>query len=184
MIQRKQSLFLFLAVCAMAMCFMFPIASFEALSSQRTPDTGDPIPVSGELNLLAKPVPEMMAQILNSQPVTLSQSNYVNVWPLLVLTLLVAAIALVGIFLYKNRMRQMKVVAFGFLLGVVQLFLIFIWAVDAFVEPAAASMNCTDVVVHYGIGTWTSVAAIVLLFLAQRSIKKDEEKVRAADRLR
>lgn len=184
MIQRKQSLFLFLAVCAMATCFMFPIATFEALSSQRVPGTGDPIPVSGELNLLAKPVPEMMSQILNNQPVTLSQSNYVNVWPLLVLTLLVAAIALVSIFLYKNRVRQMKVVALGFLLGVVQLFLIFIWAVDAFVNPAVASMNCTDVAVHYGIGTWTSVAAIVLLFLAQRSIKKDEEKVRAADRLR
>jgi hypothetical protein len=28
------------------------------------------------------------------------------------------------------------------------------------------------------------IVAIVLMFLAQRSIKKDEEKVRAADRLR
>lgn len=184
MIQRKQSLFLFLAVCAMAMCFMFPIASFEAVSSQRSVETGEPIPVSGELNLVAKPVPEMMTQILNSQPVSMSQSNYVNVWPLMVLTLLVAVISAVSLFLYKNRVRQMRVVACGFLLGVVQLFLIFIWAVDAFVEPAVASMDCTDVAVHYGIGTWATVAAIVLLFLAQRSIKKDEAKVRAADRLR
>lgn len=181
MIQRKQSLFLFLTICCMAMCFMFPIATFEA---EWPPRPGEFKPVSGELNLLAKPVPEMLSQIANSQSVTMSQKEFVNVWPLLVLTLAVAAISLLSIFLYKNRVRQMRIVAVGFLLAVVDLFLIFIWAVDAFVEPAAKSMNCSDVSVSYGLGTWAVVAAIVLLFLAQRSIKKDEEKVRAADRLR
>ena len=33
-------------------------------------------------------------------------------------------------------------------------------------------------------GTWISFASIVTLFLAQHAIRKDEAKVRAADRLR
>ena len=74
--------------------------------------------------------------------------------------------------------------AVGFLLGVVDLFLIFIWAVDAFVDQATRAMSCTDVHVTYGVSTWAIIAAVVLMFLAQRYIKKDEEKVRAADRLR
>jgi C4-dicarboxylate transporter len=45
-------------------------------------------------------------------------------------------------------------------------------------------MACTEVHVTYGVATWAIIAAVVLMFLAQRFIKKDEEKVRAADRLR
>ena len=78
----------------------------------------------------------------------------------------------------------MRVVAVGFLLGVVEVFLIFIWAVDAFVDKATRAMACTEVDVDYGIGTWCAVLAVIMLFLAERSIRKDEEKVRAADRLR
>ncbi len=36
----------------------------------------------------------------------------------------------------------------------------------------------------YSVATWAAVAAVALLFLAQRAIKRDEAKVRAADRLR
>jgi cytochrome b561 len=86
--------------------------------------------------------------------------------------------------MYKNRVRQMRVVAVGFLLGVVDLFLIFIWAVDSFVDQATQAMACTEVHVSYGVATWAIIAAVVLMFLAQRFIRKDEEKVRAADRLR
>jgi hypothetical protein len=56
--------------------------------------------------------------------------------------------------------------------------------VDAFVDKATRAMACTEVDVDYGIGTWCAVLAVIMLFLAERSIRKDEEKVRAADRLR
>ena len=177
MIQRKQSLFLLLAVCAMAMCFMFPIASFNA----KVP-LG--VPVNGELNLIAKENPSLMNDILNGEAVTMGQKDYIKVWPLIVLTLASALIALVSLFMYKNRVRQMRVVAVAFLLGVVDIFLIFIWAVDAYISKVTVPMACTDIDVHYGMGTWCLIAAVVLMFLAQRAIKKDEEKVRAADRLR
>ena len=140
MIQRKQTLFLFIAVCAMAVSFLFPIASFEGK---------DPLgrTVKGDLNLVAKDVPETYSQIQNCGSITMGQKGFVNTWPLLVLVALVIAISIVSIFLYKNRVLQMR-----------------------------------DV--DYGIGTWCAVLAVIMLFLAERSIRKDEEKVRAADRLR
>jgi ABC-type phosphate/phosphonate transport system permease subunit len=177
MIQRKQTIFLILAACAFAVSFMFPIASFEAKAPLG-------VPVTGHLRLIAKEVPETMSQILNGEPVEIGQRAYVNTWPLIALTIVAALIALGSIFLYKNRVRQMRVVAVGFLLGVIDIFLVFIWAVDSFVDQATQAMAGTDVKTTYGIATWAMIVAIVLMFLAQRSIKKDEEKVRAADRLR
>ena len=159
MIQRKQTLFLFLAALLLAICFMFPIASFKALAPLG-------VPVSGNLTLVAKDVPETMSQILNGEPVVMSQRGFVKTWPLVV------------------GVVQMRVVAVGFLLSVLNVFLVFIWAVDAFVDKATAAMACTEVHVTYGVSTWAMIVAAVLLLLAQRSIKKDEEKVRAADRLR
>ncbi len=177
MIQRKQTLFLLVAVCAMAMCFMFPIASFNAKAPLG-------VPVSGELNLIAKENPSLMNDILNGEAVTMGQKEYIKVWPLTVLTILSAVVALVAMFLFKNRVMQMRVVAIAFLLGVVDIFLIFIWAVDSYISKVTVPMACTDIDVHYGIGTWCPIVAVILMFLAQRAIKKDEEKVRAADRLR
>lgn len=177
MIQRKQSLFLMLAACLFAACFLFPIASFDAVAPMGNKVTGD-------LNLVAKDVPEMMSQILNGEDVTMGQKGFINIWPLTVLTILTAALALVCIFLYKNRVRQMRLVAVAFLLGVIDVFLIFIWAVDAYIGKVTTPMACTEINVHYGLSVWMAIAGVVLLFLAQRSIKKDEEKVRAADRLR
>ena len=177
MIQRKQTIFLLLAACAMALCFVFPIASFEAKAPLG-------MPVTGQFTMIPKDVPETMSQILNGEPVEIGQCGYVKTWPLVVLTIASGLIALGSIFMYKNRVRQMRVVAVGFLLGVVDLFLIFIWAVDSFVDQATQAMACTEVHVSYGVATWAIIAAVVLMFLAQRFIRKDEEKVRAADRLR
>ena len=181
MIQRIQSIYLLLAFLALAACFMFPTATFTAVGS-------DGIEVNGELNLIPKADREAQyyAQIEAGQPeVAMGQRGYVKTWPLVVFTLLAAVIALVSIFLYGNRVRQMRIVAVGFLLGVVEVFLIFIWAIDAYVNSATAPpLQCTDVDVTYGVGTWCPIAAVVLMFLAQRAIKKDEAKVKAADRLR
>lgn len=166
-----------LAACLFAACFLFPIASFQAVAPMGNK-------VTGELNLVAKDVPEMMSQILNGEDVTMGQKGFINIWPLMVLDILVVALSLVCIFLYKNRVRQMRFVAVAFLLGVIEVFLIFIWAVDSYIGKVTVPMACNEIDVHYGLSTWLAIAGVVLLFLAQRSIKKDEEKVRAADRLR
>ncbi|MBQ0160687.1 MAG: DUF4293 domain-containing protein [Bacteroidales bacterium] len=177
MIQRKQTLFLLIAVAAMVLCFVFPTATFTAKAPLG-------IPVAGELNLIPKAQPDLLQQITSGNPIEINQRDFINTWPNLVLTLLVAAIAMVSIFLYKKRTTQMKVVAVDFLLCVLDIFLIFIWTVDSYVKKATETIHCTDIDTHYTLATWLPIVAVVFLFLAQRSIKSDEEKVRAADRLR
>lgn len=170
MIQRIQSFYLVLSFCAMVLCLMFPIATFNSES------------MASALYLF--PHDSVMGQ--DGLPLVLGQEGYIHIWPLTVMAILCAAIALVSIFLYKNRMLQVRVVAFGFLFSVVYLFLIFFWAVDAYAKSISASLNCMadQIDVSYTVGTWAPIVAVVLFFLAQRAIKKDEAKVRAADRLR
>ena len=161
----------------MVMEFMFPLATFTAKSPLG-------IPVYGELNLIAKENPNLMNDILNNEAVTMGQKDYIKVWPLTTLTVLSAVLSLVAMFLFKNRIMQMRLVAVAFLMGVVDIFLIFIWAVDTYIMRVTGPMACIDINMHYGVGTWCPIVAVVLMIVAQRAIKKDEEKVRDADRLR
>ena len=100
-------------------------------------------------------------------------------WYLAALNLLVGLIALVSIFMYKNRVRQMRVVTVAALLSVIQIALVFLVAVEAFGKHLPAG---TDI--SYSIGSYIPLVTTVLLFIAQRCIRNDEMKVRAADRIR
>lgn len=180
MIQRIQSFWLALAACCMALCFMFPVAQYTL----NMPSTGQQ--AEARLDLLAKDNPQMFDQLSNIEPVVeYSQKvSGFHTWPLLVLNLLVCVIALVSIFLYRNRPLQMGVVAIGFLLTVVYVFLLFFWAVDAYGKTVTQALGGSGLAVTWHVGAYAPLAVIVLLILAHRGIKKDEAKVRAADRLR
>ena len=179
MIQRIQTLYMMLAVAAMAACLMFPIATFDV------PETAAGT-MSGELRLL--PHEGAIQGVVAGMPMVLSQKNFINLWPLLAVLAIAAVTTVVSIFVYKNRVRQMRLVMLPFLMTLVYVFLVFFWAVDAFVgsvtKPLALPDTATAVQMTYGIGTWASVVALLFLFLANRAIKKDEARVRAADRLR
>mgnify|MGYP002623563569 CR=1 FL=1 len=178
MIQRIQTLYMFLAVVAMAACFMFPVVSFDT-----TNDTGT---LSGEMRLLPRDN-SVHGEVMNVA-VSLPQQSYINTWWLVALVALAAVVTIVCVFMYRNRIRQMRLVMIPFLLMVAYLFLVFIWAADAFVDKATLPLTTPgemmDVHVVYGIGTWAAAVALLFLFLANRAIKSDEAKVRAADRLR
>lgn len=182
MIQRIQSFYLILAACAMALCFVFPLVT----SNAKNADTG--VEVLSQLNLMPQGdaqdnALEQAAQ--GSQSIVIQQT--LNTWPLMILAAVCVLIAVVSIFLYKNRTRQVRVVATGFLLNVVFLFLLFIWAMDKYQDyfvQMATALGCGNTTPHLSVGAWSSVISLVLFFLAQRAIKKDEAKVRAADRLR
>ena len=184
MIQRIQSFYLILAVCACALCFMFPVATFHAVDGQQCTQ------VSSQLMLIPSDDADIntLSQIEQGAPlVQLSQKSYIHIWPLALFAGLFGVVGLVSIFLYKNRTTQVRVVAFGFLLNVVYVFLVFIWAVDGFAEKflsVAQTLGCNEVSTNYSIATWASLVSLLFFFLAQRAIKKDEAKVRAADRLR
>lgn len=89
---------------------------------------------------------------------------------------LCALVALVCIFLYKNRKLQMKVALLGMLLGAVTLAISVIdfWN---FIPKTAAGKSFT-----YGIVF--PLMIILLFYMAWRAINKDERLVKSMDRLR
>ena len=181
MLQRIQSFWLVLAACCMALCFMTPVATYQAEieSMQQT--------VQSELNLLPKGDVTMNEEQLLTLGSTIEYSQKMSgfkTWPLIVLAALTGAVALLSIFLYKNRVRQMRVVAVGFMVNVVYVFLLFFWAVDAYGKTMVQAMGAENLQVTWFVGAYAPIVAIVFFILAHRAIKKDEAKVRAADRLR
>lgn len=164
----------------MALCFMFPAAQYR-LDMAATGQQAE-----AQLNLIGQNNPEMLTQIQEIAPVVgySQQASGFKTWPLVVLAALTGIIALVAIFLYKNRILQMRVVAVGFLLNVIYVFLLFFWAVDGYGKTFAQALGGSGLEVSWFVGAYAPLASIVLLILAHRGIKKDEAKVRAADRLR
>lgn len=139
------------------------------------------------MNLLPKGEVTMSEEQLLTMGATIDYSQKMSgfkTWPLVTLAILIGAIALVSIFLFKNRVRQMRVVMVGFLFNVVYVFLLFFWAVDAYGKTMVQAMNADNLNVTWLAGAYAPIVAIVFFVLAHRGIKKDEMKVRAADRLR
>jgi ABC-type proline/glycine betaine transport system permease subunit len=93
----------------------------------------------------------------------------------------IVLIALIAIFMYKNRKRQLLVVNIGMLLS-----LTFFVLCIAFPELFSSSYLIKDgkPIVEYGTGVYLIGLIPALFFLAGRFIKKDENLVKAADRLR
>lgn len=180
MIQRIQSFWLVLAACCMALCFMTPVAKYQA----EMPATGQSL--TAQLDLIAKGESAMYSQMQDVAPeVNFGQKmSGFTTWPLITLAALCIVLDVICIFMYKNRVRQMRVVAVGFLLNVIYVFLLFFWAVDAYAKAVQQCMAASEMHITWVAGSYAPIAAIVFLILAHRGIKKDEEKVRAADRLR
>ena len=84
------------------------------------------------------------------------------------------------IFLYKKRQLQIKLAQLNLFLQIVFIAVIF-FGIDAVVQSASWH---GDPLINYSLGTYLSLVPIVFIFLAIKSIKKDEALVRAADRIR
>ena len=139
MIQRIQSVYLFLASLASSALFGLPFASAEK--------TNEGIFMDGALNIY----------------------DHIG---LLVLTILMAIIALASIFLFKNRVLQMNAGKLNLVLG----FALMAWASYAFFDVSATAT--------FGLGLLMPVLAMFMTFMANKNIQKDEKLVRSADRIR
>ena len=98
---------------------------------------------------------------------------------------LTAGLSCFAIFRYKNRVKQMQTVSFTMIVFLVTLLLI-LWICPDIVFKKFFSTRMEDFTF-----TFNTVPLLILivvealcLFLANRFIKKDEELVRSADRLR
>ena len=157
MIQRIQSLFLFLAFLVTVFLFFFPLAGIYA------PTATYKFFVYGMINMENAP----------------SAVSFMTTFPLLLLNILVAVFSIGCIFMYKNRITQMKIVRLAILLEIIALALIF-FVYEKIIETSLQA--AFDDIVWKGI--YIKLASLVMLVLANRFILKDEKLVRSVDRLR
>ena len=102
-----------------------------------------------------------------------SESNLLKLIP--VLFLVAAIFAFVAIFIFKNRKLQFVIGRFTILINLMLLGLLIYVSLTL---PGEASVS------EKGIGMFIPILAILLLVLANKAIKKDEDLVKSADRLR
>ncbi len=150
MIQRIQSVWLLLAAIFSAGVFMFNILNISYVD----PATGAEV----------------------TKGVKLLEYSYI----MAVLAIVVVALPLVAIFMFKNRKRQvnMSLLAIVLNIGFIAFHLTF------FKDSFLAKFNMPSQSTSYGIASFLPVAAIVFLAMAISGIRRDEKLVRAADRLR
>lgn len=159
MIQRLQTIYLFLAVlCFALLCFLPPMQFMtqEGAAEQHM----------YELSLF-----HLVDTTDTENPV-----RAMSVWALAVLNITIPVVALVSIFLYKKRIVQVRLNVFNIFLmsGYYILLAVYAWFV------------CQRLGVEWYINVSAGIPliGIVLTFMAIRLILKDEAMVRAADRLR
>lgn len=98
---------------------------------------------------------------------------------------LTAFLSGVALFMYKKRVKQMQVVSFTMIVFLITLMLV-LWVCPDIIFKKFFGVRMEDFIF-----TFNTVPLIILivveavsLFMANRFIKKDEELVRSADRLR
>lgn len=156
MIQRIQSIYLFLAGLFPAFTYFVPLIQFVY------PNTSH--------------AQWFYMNSLCYDTVTNTEMVGRHPWGLILFTLLAIILPLVTIFGYKNRKRQIKLVKYSTLVNV-------IWYITiAAYTFSIKGRTLTDVTLE--IGCLFPLLSIITLFLAQKGIKHDEAMVRAADRIR
>ena len=108
--------------------------------------------------------------------IRMEDGRLLSSWGMFVIQLLSAIVALGTIFLFRNRILQIRMTIFNCLL-LVGYYLVFVAFLFVFRSRLEASF-------HLSWGLCLPFVSLVLNYLAIRAIGKDEVLVRAADRLR
>jgi hypothetical protein len=158
MIQRIQSLFLLISALAGILLFFFPVATFydELLGNYRFLITG----------------------IDSMDPTPKIQFSSWFTSPLWIIAGAATGLSVITILLYRNRLLQLRLVAFNILFNILLIILIFIFYINKIQEFTQIAPS------YKQIGIFLPLISLLFLVLANRSIRKDEAKVKAADRLR
>ena len=160
MIQRVQTLYLFLVVILSAVMFFTPIGGFYNKTTLEVYD----------LTFMGVFLQDNMQTVENNPSV-------MPVWGLSILTAVIPVIALISIFLYRKRVLQARFNVFNILLmvGYYALLFFYIW-IGKLKLHADESFLC--------IPSSFPLISIILSALAIRGILRDEALVRSLDRLR
>ncbi len=158
MLQRIQSIYLLAAALIAVLLFAMPLVEYDRVDHQRFSLT-----VMGLETVDDVPVTDVSLKL-----------------PLHVLAGVLAAMLLACIFFFKNRPRQIRFVRFTYLVSVT--LLVAEWITHSSVRAYLEQDNS----LAYSLlpAFYLPFACIVLALLAERAIRKDEDLVRSADRLR
>ena len=158
MIQRIQTVFIILSFLAAVAMFFFPFAGVYAdLSTYKLYVYGFKDMVPGEESVF----------------------SFMTVLPLLLANIFTAGLALVSVFLYKNRILQLRFVRLALFTNVILIGLIFFVYARIVENKLGASPMYLDEA-----GIYFPLIVLIFLILANRFIIKDERLVRSIDRLR
>jgi hypothetical protein len=158
MIQRIQSLFLAIAFLAAAALFFFPLAGVYA-----------------DVNTYKLYVFEFK----NMVPDAPSAFSFMTILPLLLLNVLTGVFSMTAIWMYKDRIRQLRFVRYAIFCDIVLIGLVFFIYARIVENKLGASPNYLDET-----GIYFPLIALIFLILANRFIIRDERLVRSIDRLR
>ncbi|WP_044003788.1 DUF4293 family protein [Hymenobacter swuensis] len=157
MIQRIQSVFLLLLALAMLSVLFLPIWSKFDPSSKQT-------------------VVLTATQLAFEQPA--AGTAPVATWPIAVLAVASAAVAVLEIFQFRNRFNQLKLGAVNFLLIVGTI------GAGFYYSGVGERMLNIKIPGEFAAGFYLPTLALLLNLLANRFIRNDERLVRSQDRLR
>ena len=158
MIQRIQTIFLFLAFLVTVSLFFFPLAGIYSTNAAYK---------------------FYVYELRNMVPGEASIFSFMTTFPLLLLNILVGALSMASIFLYKNRILQAKIVRIAILTEIILIALVFFVYAKIIETNLFASPDYLDEA-----GIYFPLISLVFLILANRSVMKDEKLVRSVDRLR
>ena len=109
------------------------------------------------------------------------EATLMTFWLLAVLVAVSSVMSIVTIFLFNKRKLQITLSKLNLLLYLGVIFTVFYSAENAldFIKQEPPEAH-----IEYKIGAILPILSVILVFLASRAIKKDEELVRSADRIR
>ncbi|ADV44107.1 DUF4293 domain-containing protein [Bacteroides helcogenes] len=152
MIQRVQSVYLFVVTILLVVAICMPVGKF--------------IEADGITENVFKPL-----------GVSMAEGGFQSTWGLFGILLLSTIIAFCTIFLFRNRMLQVRMTIFSsiLLIGYYIAFVIFVFILKN---------NFDTMTFRLGWALCLPAISIILNYLAFRAIYRDELMVKAADRLR
>ncbi len=161
MIQRVQSIFLLIAIIVPIVLIFIPLGYVDTNMARYVYDS-----IS-----LKEMVPD--------------GASVIRLYYLAFCLFMTAALSCVALFTYKNRVKQMQIVSITMIVFLITLLLILWICPDVvFKKFFAARMEDYTFIFNTVPLLIMIVVEAVCLFFANRFIKKDEELVRSADRLR
>jgi glucan phosphoethanolaminetransferase (alkaline phosphatase superfamily) len=160
MLQRIQSVFMFIVVLSGILLFFFPLASYFS--------------DLGYYKFYLFSIRDMVHDPFGQSATPLFSSWFTM--PLLILHIVVVALAAITIFKFKSRVLQIKLNRLNIFLNVILVGGIFMYS--TLIEDTVGATP------DYGFGNVLPLISIISLFFANNYIRKDERLIRSSERLR